>query len=395
MIVNLEKHPYLFTYDPNNPRLEWVFDGIWGNSYLRARADNLDDYDFWFCQFSCHNSFDVYPIETLMDAETLNKIKNKEIFLVCDNTNECFNSSVDGIYKNLVIKSGIPESQIILASGSPDVVSHVNFIAKKLGKDPIKVEWFSSQEFTVKCADEAIKKRVIHLTLFPGKEYKKKFLNLNRRWRLHRPALVALIHERKLLPHGYVSLGQADDNKSWDETWAGSYSTYGTFPEIRGRLFKGASLKNLLPLYVDTTDLVTNRAQTFAEDLIDNFYIDTYFSVVSETNYDSGPGKDGRFLTEKTFKCIVLGHPFILVSPPHSLDLLKKIGYKTFSPFIDESYDKEENDSKRLLAIVNEIERLCNLSSQELAVFLDECKKICWHNYEVFNNQKNFVYRII
>ena len=44
-------------------------------------------------------------------------------------------------------------------------------------------------------------------------------------------------------------------------------------------------------------------------------------------------------LTEKTFKAIALEMPFVLVAPQHSLEYLRSYGFRTFAPYIDESYD--------------------------------------------------------
>ena len=42
----------------------------------------------------------------------------------------------------------------------------------------------------------------------------------------------------------------------------------------------------------------------------------------------------------------------------NSLKYLKQLGLKTFSPFIDESYDTIKNGKERATAIYNEIKRL-------------------------------------
>ena len=127
----------------------------------------------------------------------------------------------------------------------------------------------------------------------------------------------------------------------------------------------------------------------------DYLYNDTYFSVVTETNYYSDPSHNGgRYLTEKTFKAIACEHPFILVACPNILSALHELGYKTFSPYIDESYDQEYNDGKRLLKIIAEINRLCNLSSEELSEFLDKCKEITNHNLNVLKNKDNFIHKV-
>jgi hypothetical protein len=71
---------------------------------------------------------------------------------------------------------------------------------------------------------------------------------------------------------------------------------------------------------------------------------DSVFYVPTETVYF------GRrwHLTEKTFKPIALEMPFILVAPAGSLEYLRSYGFKTFNGIIDESYDEETDDIKRL-----------------------------------------------
>jgi len=53
-------------------------------------------------------------------------------------------------------------------------------------------------------------------------------------------------------------------------------------------------------------------------------------------------------LTEKTFKPIALGMPFIIVGTQGSLRYLRSYGFKTFGDLWDESYDDEPDDSRRI-----------------------------------------------
>jgi hypothetical protein len=101
----------------------------------------------------------------------------------------------------------------------------------------------------------------------------------------------------------------------------------------------------------------------------------------------------GRILSEKIFKPIGMKHPFIVVSNPKTLELLRTLGYKTFSPWIDESYDLIEDDAERLLAIAKETKRLCELSPQELTEFLTNCKEICEYNLKVMQSKTIHDYR--
>jgi hypothetical protein len=146
-----------------------------------------------------------------------------------------------------------------------------------------------------------------------------------------------------------------------------------------------------LPLNVDTDKILEiNHAYSPQRDLL-KFYRNSYFSIVSETYFFKG---NPKFFTEKIFKPIIHKHPFILLSTPNMLQHLREYGYKTFDGIIDESYDTIENDDERFLAVVNEIERLCNLSESELKTFREQCIEIVDYNFNHIMNKINFVSRL-
>ena len=130
------------------------------------------------------------------------------------------------------------------------------------------------------------------------------------------------------------------------------------------------------------------------EKTFNKLYEDTYFSVVSETIFFTNyrDWEDSAFLSEKTFKAILFKHPFILVATPNTLKYLKALGYKTFSPVIDESYDSIEDNTLRMIAIVKEINRLCKLKGPALEDYLNYCREICDYNFKVFTEKKEFSY---
>jgi hypothetical protein len=64
-----------------------------------------------------------------------------------------------------------------------------------------------------------------------------------------------------------------------------------------------------------------------------HFYL-TDVGIVSETSQEE------FFPTEKVYKSLMLGHPFIVYGGPNYLSKLHKMGFKTFSDWIDESYDQ-------------------------------------------------------
>jgi len=382
--LNLKNQlPHLITYDPKNPQLQFVD----GATAIQARKN--EKFDYWYCQFSCHNSFKVYDIEKLIPPDVLLKIKNKEVFLVLDNGLEPFLKSADGIYFNIVMPGKIPASQIIFMSSVPNMADYVKDLSKRLGQDSIKVEWFSMFEYQL--WDVITNQLLEPPHTLEVKDYKKKFINFNRRWRLHRPLLVTLLQDRNLLDSGYVSLGTSDfPQDSWDSRWNELLRYYSDSPTVLEILKRNDSIKQLPPMYLDTEDLVTNRADQTTSTY--RYYENSYFSVVNETTFHTKMGYDGvPFLSEKIFKCIAMKHPFIMVTVPNSLKYLKQLGYKTFDGLIDESYDLETDDSKRILKILDEIDRLCSLEGQSLNNFLIDAREISNYNYNVLKNKKEFI----
>lgn len=70
-------------------------------------------------------------------------------------------------------------------------------------------------------------------------------------------------------------------------------------------------------------------------------------------------------ITEKTFKAIALGMPFILVAAAGSLEYMRRYGFKTFEAVWDESYDLEVNDLKRLELVTDLLKDIDRLSQRE------------------------------
>ena len=349
------------------------------------------DADYWYFEFELGSAFDQFPITTLVPADILEKIKSdNKTFLVASNAYESFHDIVLPLYESLVIKHNIPPHKILLLSESADLHTVVRSVAQQLNLDCVRVEWTLGFERMVKKYKKEQPTQLLKTLTY--KHYPKKYLNFNRRWRLHRPTLVALLAVNNLLDCGHVSLGVGDDFETWEDCFK-SIKLLHTQPEIKIMLEEFENrIKSLPPMYLDTNDLVTNQAHITHE--TDLYYENSYFSVVSETNFYSN-SDSGRFFSEKAFKPFASLHPFILVALPNSLPLLHQLGYKSFHPLIDESYDSEIDDSIRLLKILKEIERLCNLSDIELRHFLTIAKPIVVHNFAVLMTRSDRTIRTL
>ena len=384
------KIPFINTYDINNPSITWSQDYTAGISELLSNTDY--DFNFWYCLFSCEKSFKVYDLTHLIDQDSIKQIKNKQAFLVLDNTLEPFELVVNSIYENIVSK-GIPAEQIILLTNLYDAKTYCKKVAKQFSQPMLRIFWYTVFE-------QGLKNDLVHNVYTINnnnrlpqtleiKKYHKKFLNFNRRWRLHRPFLVALLHNRNLLEQGYVSLGPCEAKDNWDYRWNELISYFQNDQHMLDLLKSCEDVKELPPLFLDTEELYINRAVSTVD--TNSYYENSYFSVVSETTFFTKYNYSFRFLSEKAFKPIAMKHPFILVSVPNSLEIFKIMGYKTFSSVIDESYDLELDDGKRMLMILNEIERLSKFNKHERANFILHCRDICQYNYNMLLSKTKFI----
>jgi hypothetical protein len=109
-------------------------------------------------------------------------------------------------------------------------------------------------------------------------------------------------------------------------------------------------------------------------------FVDTYFSVVTESVFDY----PYSFRTEKLWKPIIIGHPFVVVSNCGYYKSLRNQGYKTFDGLIDESFDSIENDQDRIEHAASVIENLCQ---GDLIKFIAAAKDICKYNQQHYTEK--------
>lgn len=204
---------------------------------------------------------------------------------------------------------------------------------------------------------------------------KKDFLFLCRHWKTHRLALLSVLHK----------LGLENNLVSWDKKF---YEEH-----IVQHFLKIDQNNELVDLMKNTNkqldiEDITKIAGYGYEDK--NLYLNSYLSIITESVFfqeeiDFPTG----YLSEKIWKPIGHCQPFILAGPAKSLEYIKTMGYKTFHPFIDESYDNETNDLNRLEMISNEVKKFANKNKNEKIEFLNSVKDIVKHNQNLFLNYAN------
>jgi len=105
----------------------------------------------------------------------------------------------------------------------------------------------------------------------------------------------------------------------------------------------------------------------------------TDVSIVSETSQEE------FFPTEKVYKSLMLGHPFIAYGGPGYLSQLRNMGFQTFGDWIDESYDNVKWPPERGTAVANTMMTCKNNITAESV-------RVRQHNRQHFFTVANSIY---
>ena len=107
------------------------------------------------------------------------------------------------------------------------------------------------------------------------------------------------------------------------------------------------------------------------------WYNDTHFTVVPEAMNEIIDGHNDCFITEKTMKPIMYGHPFIILGDKGTYSMLRSWGFYTFPELFGESFEMNSDLNKK-------IERMCELIDEYRPQ--DVADKIV-HNFDRFWNR--------
>jgi hypothetical protein len=202
-----------------------------------------------------------------------------------------------------------------------------------------------------------------------------KFLFLNGRTRPHRKYMIELMRDAELLQHSLWT--NLDTTPVYNHT----YST---------NLFERPSKIQLLPSDYEVEQFQSGQKSQYSNmfikhELFDNKwgdvyiraepYIDTYFSLVSETVFDY----PYSLRSEKIYKPITMGHPFVAVANRGFYRDLNQAGFQTFGHLIDESFDLIDNNQDRLNRIAQVVQDLC---AGDLAEFLVASRAVTKYNQQ-------------
>lgn len=210
----------------------------------------------------------------------------------------------------------------------------------------------------------------------------KLFFSLNRRMHDHRCLMVTLMNKEKLLDKFYMSF--PSHHVGTDETFLTKATGYSHLFNRYGLTIEDAKeVESKLPMILDLNDW-NPYPMPITSDVLSNFYNNSLFSIVAETYFYSNT----IHLTEKTFKPIINHHPFIMVSAPHTLKIIRSFGFKTFGDIIDERYDDIEDHDERFNYIVKIIKDMSTWSNERIVKVSEKIKEIVDYNYDLIQSRQ-------
>ena len=174
--------------------------------------------------------------------------------------------------------------------------------------------------------------------------------------------------DANLVSDGKISIG---DKKDWPKFSPQQLNKYNLPFDIVE--------KSVAPLTIDHGRKLDSEYHVYITRILNDVYQDTWVSLITESSYFNY--EHSVFISEKTFKPIACMQPFIIVGSRHTLKYLRKLGYKTFDGFIDESYD-DCGDDTRFAAIIKSLEKIKQI--EDKISWLNSMREILEHNHKLF-----------
>ena len=196
------------------------------------------------------------------------------------------------------------------------------------------------------------------------KDYSLPFNSLNRAHRNHRTEHLYFLAENKL--QGLVSGG------AWFDTHPIDAPIYQT---VEYNHYKTVLIANY-PKTVDVQDLV-NQVPNLINNL--EIYERSQLTVVTESHFNQ---TGGLFITEKTFRPLLVGHPFMVLGQKGTLKKLRSWGFETDFDVINQTYDCIEDDRERFLQFHLSLRNWCVQDPEIRRTAIYKWNNIIQHNFQ-------------
>ena len=323
-------------------------------SYELIHINDIEEHDNWFFVVRIRNYLDILDainkgLESFVPQRVIDNLNNGYVLFQFSEPNKEYELEA---LKNLTTLNSFYKRFLFITLHKVD---HPNFILFSRGE--MRDNDLLNSKFSLHTSDLG---RVIgsDISTFEDKNF---FCLLHTYYENpYRLLILSLLEKLNLLDEGFVS----------------AYNCAKDFAYFKGKQ----------PWVEEFTDTLTfTSCDSIFNDIdIEQAFQKTKLNLVVEgdINYNS------TYITTKIARNFWREKPFIVLGQPGTLKMLKELGYKTFEPFIDESYDLEPRFEIRLLKALKALKNTFDTSLNT-----DEIKKILKHNHSVWINRKSTSYR--
>lgn len=199
---------------------------------------------------------------------------------------------------------------------------------------------------------------------------------INMKPRIHRIFNFLHLHQENLDKLGNISMPHFNE---WKDYVNCSNHTYANKHGLTNDTIDGIENYTTPRVANYKYDHKLNFYYEYVERILDDLYKNSWVSLTTESSYFAW--EQNIFVSEKTFKPIACMQPFIICGSKNTLQHIRALGYKTFHPFIDETYDLMP-DTKRFQAIIESIKKIKSIKNK--VEWFKSMRPILEHNYQKF-----------
>ena len=312
-------------------------------------------------QVLIQNNHEDWGLWSYIDKQVIDALRNNKGYILIDITIEpMLDSTLKLILYSLEDCSEFPNNRIILNSFSqtynkhPKVFSLPSFLETHYGGRIFKDSIYN---------DNLTDKKI--------------YTMLNMRSEKHAGALLAtaILDRNNLLKNGHVSSDIIDLPSAWDKI------KFQLAPNSRLHNIQLDSIKNNKDIFNGYISIPTSLKLSLV-----NIVIEAYYNDYQKFGYP--------LISEKTWRNVSYKKPFIIVGQKNTLKYFRNLGYKTFHPYIDESYDDLDDDYRVKAAIVQVI-KLINFTDSQWYEFLHNITPILEYNISNYSSRVKDIHNLI
>lgn len=309
----------------------------------------IEDITAGKCKLLIFNSYEGWDWE-FWETKVIEPLKKKYIV---KNTNSHL--------ENLTIgESLLSDNHFVIASGNIDTTSKYKTIYTNFWERQVKHENLDYLN------------GLGAISIAEKQTRNKKFICLNRRPHAGRFAALTKLYPYK--DQGYLSFGKS--GLMYEGYFEEQEDGFKRMCPTIHQDYETLNIRDEIPLQIN--DRIDAERDNPVQDWSHEKFYDSFLHICPETYQYYRQGR--IFFSEKIWKPMMFMQPFVLVGEPGQLNALHSMGYKTFSDFIDESYDSILNNQERLTTALNSAIAYFDRPIEELHKDLEKMQYVLTHN---------------